>query len=114
MISTFGTGQASNDLLCVCRVILESDPQQVVHRVALRVSKNVQPLLSTGSLKPSLLSVAEGAAHKHILPFPILTHVWILLLPFHLSVPEKRRNFFVFLTWNLAFYIVLHKMATLM
>lgn len=36
------------DLLFFCRVILESDPQQVVHRVALRVSKSVplkpQPL----------------------------------------------------------------------
>lgn len=75
MIPTFGTGQASSDDLSVCRVILESDPQQVVHRVALRVSRNVQPLLSTSALKLSLLSVAEGAAPKHILPFPILTCV---------------------------------------
>lgn len=52
--------RASNHLLCVCRVILESDPQQVVHRVALRVSRNVYPHLSTGPPKPGLLGVAEG------------------------------------------------------
>lgn len=30
---------------CLLRVILESDPQQVVHRVALRVSRSVLPYI---------------------------------------------------------------------
>lgn len=37
---------------------------------------------STGPLKPVLLSVAEGPAHKYILSSPILSHAWLLLLVF--------------------------------
>lgn len=87
--------QVSNRLLCVCRVILESDPQQVVHRVALRVSRNVHPHLSTGPPKPGLLSMAEGPAH--VLPSR----------GFFISVSQRSKGTTrLFLTWCLAFYMV--------
>lgn len=43
-------------------VILESDPQQVVHRVALRVSRSVFPYMlpSTHPPGPDLLSAVKG------------------------------------------------------
>lgn len=69
------------------------------------------PHVSTLPPKPGLLSIAEGLTHKYILSSQVYgSFSW----PFHVSVPEKQRNLFMFLMWHLSFYMVFaKKMGTL-